>query len=106
MKECQDCEYKGYSRQFCMVHVAHCKNREEQEKKPLSKPVRVGVKTLAGVGVGMGAVVLGSTAVSLVGGAVLVHALLLKLGAGAGLAGGGIGFFKGLTENKNETDPE
>ncbi len=106
MKECQDCEYKGYSPQFCTVHVKHCRKNQGRERKPIPNSVKVGAKTLAGVGVGMGAVVLGSAAVSLVGGAVVVHAILLKLGAGAGLAGGGIGFYKGLADNKDRTEIE
>ena len=50
MKECQDCEYKGYSRQFCKVHVNHCRKYGDKERKPIPTPVKVGAKTLAGVG--------------------------------------------------------
>lgn len=64
--------------------------------------MKVGAKTLAGVGIGMGMVFLGSAAVSLVGGAALVHALLLKVGAGAGITGGGIGLYKSLTEDESK----
>lgn len=103
MKECLDCEYRGYSPQFCMVHVKHCRRNDGRERKPLPNSWKIGAKALAGVGVGMGAVILGSAAVSLVGGAALIHAMLLKLGAGAGLTGGGIGFYKGLTETKEKT---
>ena len=106
MKECTDCEYKGYSPQFCAMHMRHCRKHQGRERKSLPAPVKIGVKTLAGVGVGMGAVILGSTAASLVGGAALFHALLIKLGAGAGLTGGGIGFYKGLTERKRKKKDE
>jgi len=106
MKECQDCEYQGYSPQFCRVHVKHCRKYEGRERKPVPRPVKIGAKALAGVGVGMGAVVLGSAAVSLVGGAVLVHALLIKLGAGAGLTGGGIGLYKGLVAGRAADETE
>jgi len=97
MKECKDCEFKGYSPQVCAVHIRHCRKRQGQERKPVSPSVKIGAKTLAGAGIGVAAVVLGSAAVSLVGGAALLHAVLFKLGAGAGLAGGGIGLFKGIT---------
>ena len=104
MKECGDCEFKGYSPQLCIVHAKHCRQHEGEERKPLPPSLRIGAKALAGVGVGMGAVILGSAAISLVGGAALIHALLVKLSAGAGLTGGGIGFYRGLTEAKEKTD--
>ena len=104
MKECDDCEYRGYSPQFCRMHVKQCRKNIGREKKPLSRPVKVGAKTLAGIGMGMGAVIIGSAAVSLVGSAVLVHALVIKLSAGAGLAGGGIGLVKGLAEKNSEAE--
>jgi hypothetical protein len=105
MKECRDCEYKGYSPQICMLHIKHCERRRSRERKPLPKPVKVCAKTLAGAGVGVAVVALGSVAVSLVGGAAVLHAVLLKLSAGAGLTGGGIGLYKGLIAKKgNEQD--
>jgi hypothetical protein len=103
MKECKDCEYKGYSPQLCMVHVKHCRKHGGRPRKPMPKSVKIGAKTLAGAGMGMAAVMLGSAAVSLVGGAALLHALLFKLGAGAGLTGGSIGLVKGITEKGAET---
>lgn len=105
MKECEDCEYRGYSRQICRLHAKHCQNRQGREPKPIPAPLKIGAKTLAGVGIGMGVVFLGSAAVSLVGGAALLHAVLLKVGAGAGITGGGIGFYKSLTEGKEKTEP-
>jgi hypothetical protein len=89
-----------------MVHIKHCRKNGARARKPRSAPFKVGAKTLAGVGIGMGAVILGSTAVSLVGGAALIHAVLLKLGAGAGLTGGGIGFYKGLAESRDNTESD
>jgi len=102
MDECKDCEYKGYSPQFCLVHVKHCRKKQGRHQKPLPVPVKIGAKTLAGAGMGMAAIILGSTAVSLVGGATLIHALLLKLSAGAGLTGGGIGLVKGIAEKRKK----
>jgi hypothetical protein len=77
-----------------------CKKRPGHRRKPLPEPVRIGAKTVAGAGIGVAAVFLGSAAASLVGGAALIHLALLKLGAGAGLAGGGIGLYRGLTSRK------
>lgn len=97
MKECVDCEYRGYSPEFCRVHVKSCAKNGGHERKPTPRFVKIGAKALAGAGLGVAAVALGSAAVSLVGGAAVIHAVLLKLGAGAGLAGGGVGIYKGLT---------
>lgn len=102
MDLCKDCEFKGYSPQFCLAHIKHCQEHQRRHRKPLSPAVRVGAKTLAGAGIGVAAVVLGSTAVSLVGGAALIHAALFKLGVGASLTGGGIGFWKGLARRKSK----
>ena len=98
--ECKDCEFKGYSPQVCMLHAKHCYKNEGQPRKPLPIPMKVSAKTLAGAGVGVAAVVFGSAMVSLVGGATLIHTMLWKLSIGAGLAGGGVGLFKGLTGKK------
>lgn len=106
MKECIECEYRGYSPDFCRVHVKSCKRNRGRDRKPTPAYLKVGAKILAGAGVGVATVALGSAAASLVGGAVLVHAVMLKLGAGAGLAGGGIGLYKGLTGKKAETNDE
>jgi hypothetical protein len=106
MEECKDCEYKGYSPQVCMVHAKHCRRKPRHQRKPLPAPVKIGAKTLAGAGMGVAAVILGSAAVSLVGGAAVIHALLLKVGAGAGLTGGGIGLYKGLSGKKDKNRNE
>jgi hypothetical protein len=85
-----------------MLHIKHCRKNKNRPTKQISKPVKIGAKTLAGAGVGMAAVFLASAASSLVGGAVLLHAALYKIGAGAGLMGGGIGLAKGLSDNKKK----
>lgn len=104
MKECRDCEYRGYSREICVVHAKSCKRYPEHERKPIPKSVKIGATTLAGAGVGVATVVLGSTAVSLVGSVALIHALLLKLGAGAGLAGGSLGLAKSLSKKNSPNE--
>ena len=104
MEECKDCEYRGYSPQLCRLHARHCRKNKGRESKPRSSSVKIGAKTLAGAGVGMAVVLLGSAAVSLVGSAVLVKAALIKIGAGAGLTGGGIGLIKAIKENQNTKD--
>lgn len=103
MEDCKDCEYRGYSPQFCLVHVKHCRRKPRHQRKPLPAPVKIGAKTLAGAGMGVAVVILGSAAVSLVGGAALIHAVLLKVGAGAGLTGGGIGLYRSLAGKKDKT---
>lgn len=102
MDECKDCEYRGYSPEVCRLHLRHCQKHQDRERKPLPAPVKIGAKTLAGAGVGVATVFLGVTAASLVGGAALLHLALLKLGVGAGLLGGGIGFYKGLAHKDRE----
>ncbi len=101
MKECDRCEYRGYSRQVCQAHARSCAAQGGKERKPIPTSVKIGAGALAGAGVGVATIVLGTTAVSLVGGAALIHAALFKLGAGAGLAGGGVGFFKALSRQKD-----
>jgi hypothetical protein len=103
MKECQDCEYRGYSREICVVHARSCNKYPDRERKSIPNSVKIGATTLAGAGVGVATVALCSTAVSLVGSVALIHALLLKIGAGAGLAGGGLGLARGLSK-KSTTD--
>lgn len=105
MKECLDCEYRGYSPEFCRIHVKSCVRRQGRDRKPTPRIIKVGVKALTGAGVGVAAVFLGSAAVSLVGGAALLHAVLFKLGAGAGLAGGGVGLYKGLVARNQTEEP-
>jgi hypothetical protein len=61
-----------------------------------SQSLIIGAKTLAGVGIGLVAVVAGSLAIGVVAEAVLVPSLLLKLAGG--IAGGGMGMAKGLKD--------
>lgn len=100
--ECKNCEFKGYSPQVCRLHAKHCNHDGPREPRPLSPTVQIGAKALAGVGIGVATVVFGSAMVSLVGGAAVLHAMLFKLGVGAGAAGGGIGLYRGLTGKKGE----
>ncbi len=58
----------------------------------------VGAKTLAGVGIGLVTVVVASTAVGLVVETVVIPSLLLKLAGG--IAGGGLGMAKGLSDER------
>ena len=98
MDDCKDCEYRGYSPQVCALHVKHCDGRP---RRPLPVPVKVGARTAAGVGLGMAAVLLGTAAVSLVGGAVVLHGLLFKLSVAAGAVGGGVGLFRSLQQERS-----
>lgn len=62
--------------------------------------VSVGAKTLAGIGIGLLAVLAGSTLIGLAAEAVLVPSLLLK--AAGGIAGGGVGMAKGLKDERRK----
>ena len=76
----------------------------EREGKQVRPSIKIGATTLAGVGVGIVSVAVGLTAVSLVGGVALVHGALIKLGAGAGLAGASVGFLKGVSQTKEKPE--
>jgi hypothetical protein len=93
----------GYSPQLCKFHSKHRKGCD-RKKNTVPKSLKIGASTIAGAGLGVAAVVLGTTAVSLVGGAAIIHAAIVKLGAGAGLAGGGIGLFKGISKTSHVAD--
>jgi hypothetical protein len=56
----------------------------------------VGAKTLAGIGIGLVAVITGAVVVGAATEAVLIPSLLLKLAGG--VAGGGVGMAKGLKD--------
>jgi hypothetical protein len=104
MKECKDCEFSGYSRQLCILHTKSCERNPELAAKTLPPPVKIGAKAVAGAGVGIAAAVFGVAAVGLVGSVAILHGALIKLGIGAGLAGGGVGLFKGIAENRNKEE--
>ncbi len=101
MKECRDCEYRGYSPEFCAVHVKSCKAGIAGRKREIPRPVKIGVSALAWAGMGVAAACVGVVAVSLVGNVPLLHVGLLKLGGGAGLAGGGVGLVRGLVNYRD-----
>ena len=65
-----------------------------------SDSLGVGAKTLAGVGLGLVAVVAGAAVIGIAAETVLVPSLLLKLAGG--VAGGGVGMAKGLSDNKKD----
>jgi hypothetical protein len=56
----------------------------------------VGAKTLAGIGLGLVAVITGAAVVGALSEAILVPSLLLKMAGG--VAGGGVGMAKGLKD--------
>ena len=61
-------------------------------------PLAVGAKTIAGIGIGLVAVVGGAALLGLAAETILVPSLLLKLAGG--IAGGGVGMAKGLKDNQ------
>lgn len=98
MKECANCEYQGYSPDLCMAHIRSCKPAKGTGKALKTVPfgVKMGAKTLVGAGIGVAVVMLGGAAASFVGGAILFKALIPKIGAGMGVAGGALGFYKSV----------
>lgn len=74
-------------------------NRVVQGNHPGTSLV-VGAKTIAGIGVGLLAVVFGSVALGAVAETVLIPSLLLKLAGG--IAGGGVGMAKGLNDVRKD----
>ena len=56
----------------------------------------IGAKTVAGIGIGLVAVIGGAAVISTAVETILIPSLLLKLAGG--LAGGGVGMAKGLTD--------
>jgi hypothetical protein len=105
MDECRDCEFKGYSPQVCRLHAQHCQKLGARPQRPLPPAIKTSAKALAGAGLGVAAVVVGSAMVSFVGGAAVLHAVLGKLILGAGMAGGGVGLYRGINKSKHEANP-
>lgn len=66
--------------------------------------IAVGAKTIAGVGIGLLLVVAGTTALAAVSEAVIIPSLLIKLAGG--IAGGGVGMAKGLSDERKTSKGE
>ena len=98
MKGCEDCDLRGYSRELCVVHLRHCRDRPQLREVPES--LRVSARVAGGMAVGATAGLLVATAASFVGGAALLHALLLKLVASSGVVGGAWGLARGLSDSR------
>lgn len=68
---------------------------------PPGSSLVVGAKTVAGIGIGLLAVVAGSVALGIAAETVLIPSLLLKLAGG--IAGGGVGMARGLNDVRKES---
>lgn len=101
MKECKECEYVGYSPELCKFHTKSCKIEDKYQSRPISSSVRLGIKTITWAGMGVAAVFLGTSAISLIGGGAVIHAAAFKLSLGAGLAGGGIGLARSIRHKRS-----
>ena len=73
-----------------------------EEKYPTEASLAVGAKTLAGIGIGIICVIAATTVVGLAAEVVLIPSLLLKLAAG--VAGGGLGMVKGLSDERKNRE--
>lgn len=102
MKECVDCQYRGYSPQACALHIRVCQRRSEDDRRRGDDALALGLRTFAGAGLGVAAIGVGVAALSLGGGAALLHAVIYKVTAGAGLLGGALGFVRGLGKRRRQ----
>ncbi len=71
-------------------------NRRNTSLMHSSSPIAVGAKTIAGIGIGLIAVVGGAAVLGLAAEMVLIPSLLMKLAGG--IAGGGVGMAKGMND--------
>jgi hypothetical protein len=67
---------------------------------PIESSVSIGAKTLAGVGIGLIAVIAATAAVTVATEVVLIPSLLLKLAGG--ITGAGLGMAKGLNDERKK----
>lgn len=93
---------KGTSREFSGKRARHPLGAHKREvPAPAARPgslLSVGAKTLAGIGIGLLAVVGGAALLGVAAEVVLVPSLLVKLAGG--IAGGGVGLAKGLSDTR------
>lgn len=62
----------------------------------------IGAKTVAGVGIGLLVVVAGTTLMAVASEAIIIPSLLIKLAGG--IAGGGVGMAKGLSDERKQSE--
>jgi hypothetical protein len=62
----------------------------------------IGAKTVAGVGIGLLVVVAGTTLMAAASEAIIIPSLLVKLAGG--IAGGGVGMAKGLSDERKQSE--
>jgi hypothetical protein len=103
MKNCDDCELRGYSRELCVVHIRHC--RKHPESGTGSPALRVGARAAGGLALGVTVGLLFSTAASFVGGPSVFYALMPWLVVGGGLLCGGYWLARGISDDK-PAEPE
>jgi len=102
MKECVECQYRGYSPQACALHVRACQRRGEGDRRRVDDALALGLRIFFGAGLGVAAIGVGVAALSLGGGAALLHAVIYKVTAGAGALGGAIGLARGLGKRERQ----
>ena len=100
MKDCPYCEYKGYSKEACRVHLQQHQQHGEKIDALAHRGRHVGMKVLVGLGAGMLAAVAGLAAAPALGVGMVGNVLLVK--AVASLGGAGLGLTRGLQESKTE----
>ncbi len=113
MNECKDCEIKGYSQELCSLHKRNCKRQSEggvlhntalspyiEKWEDMKEQKDLGVKTIAGMGVGLLAATVGLAVAPIVGVKAIAHVAALKVSGS--VVGAGAGYWSGKSDNKEE----
>ncbi len=100
--KCETCEFRGYSSDFCKVHLKKV-TEEDCENCDSHRSFRSVGKTAAlGAGVGAIAAVVGIGAAPVVGlKAAIGHAVAAKMTAGGGVAGAGVNVARKAVKRKS-----
>ena len=102
MENYRDSERTSSFASYVRGRGRHANSTEDDTTRPPSRTnsLAVGAKTVAGVGIGLLAVVAGSAIIGVAAETVLVPSILLKLAGG--IAGGGMGMAKGLKDAQKD----
>nr|ASQ41184.1 magnetosome protein Mad7 [Candidatus Magnetananas rongchenensis] len=95
--ECQMCELRGYSKEFCKLHIRNLskQNAKQQECKRMDqiecKYKNIGKKAAYGAGIGAVTIAAGTAVAPVLGIKALIgHLFVAKATAGGGVVGAGI----------------
>ena len=101
---CETCQMKGYSSEFCRWHKKRVGDIDVRDCYPRDFYKKIGKKAVLGAGVGVIAATAGLAAVPAMGlKAAIGHALAAKIAAGGGAAGAGINMTRGSRKGHPHT---